>query len=137
MIFNKFCGRDNKLITYRLKTVTYGTASALFLAARTLQQLVLDEQHNYPLALKLKIKVSYYWTDSTIVLSWIRSSSSSFKTFVENRVTELQTVTSPDDWRHVRTDVNPADVNPRSTHHGGIWEATIKSVIYHFVLLPT
>ncbi|XP_062541495.1 uncharacterized protein LOC134209533 [Armigeres subalbatus] len=36
------------LYTYELKTVTYGTASAPFLATRVLQQLAEDEQDNFP-----------------------------------------------------------------------------------------
>ena len=55
-------------------------------------------------ALDMKIDASFYWTDSSIVLCWIR-----FKIFVGNRITEIQTVTCSEDWRHVRTDVNPAD----------------------------
>lgn len=60
-------------------------------------------------ALEMNIQESYYWTDSTIVLSWITSSSSRLKTFVGNRVTEIQSTTDPQQWRHVRTDANPAD----------------------------
>ncbi|XP_058837794.1 uncharacterized protein LOC131693727 [Topomyia yanbarensis] len=37
---------------YELKTVTYGTASAPYLATRVLQQLANDEQQNYPVAAK-------------------------------------------------------------------------------------
>lgn len=36
---------------YKLLTVTYGTAPALYLAQRVLKQLVIDEGSNYPLAL--------------------------------------------------------------------------------------
>ncbi|KAK9746345.1 hypothetical protein QE152_g6151 [Popillia japonica] len=35
---------------YNLNTVTYGTASALFLAIHTLQQVANDESENYPTA---------------------------------------------------------------------------------------
>ena len=42
--------KNEKLIAYRLKTVTYGTTSAPFLASRTLKQLADDEQENFPLA---------------------------------------------------------------------------------------
>ncbi|XP_035207008.1 uncharacterized protein LOC118181886 [Stegodyphus dumicola] len=37
---------------FRLNTVTYGTASAPYLATRALYQLAYDEQNNYPLASK-------------------------------------------------------------------------------------
>ena len=35
-------------ITYQLRTVTYGTASAPFLATRTLMQVALDNPREYP-----------------------------------------------------------------------------------------
>ncbi|GFU34633.1 integrase catalytic domain-containing protein [Trichonephila clavipes] len=35
---------------YRLTTVTYGTSSAPFLSTRTLRQLAIDEEENYPAA---------------------------------------------------------------------------------------
>ncbi|XP_065075025.1 uncharacterized protein LOC135698823 [Ochlerotatus camptorhynchus] len=41
---------DQPMETYRLKTVTYGTASAPFLATRVLTQLANDEGSNFPLA---------------------------------------------------------------------------------------
>ncbi|XP_065088263.1 uncharacterized protein LOC135709795 [Ochlerotatus camptorhynchus] len=41
---------NEKLQTYRLKTVTYGTAPAPYLATRVLNQLAVDEAANYPLA---------------------------------------------------------------------------------------
>nr|CAI5831914.1 unnamed protein product [Callosobruchus analis] len=41
-------------------------------------------------AMKLGIHGVHFWTDSTIVLSWISASSNSWKAFVANRVTEIQ-----------------------------------------------
>ncbi|XP_062556901.1 uncharacterized protein LOC134221731 [Armigeres subalbatus] len=41
---------EEPLQTYELKTVTYGTASAPFLATRVLQQLAEDGQINFPRA---------------------------------------------------------------------------------------
>ncbi|GBN87425.1 hypothetical protein AVEN_214446-1 [Araneus ventricosus] len=41
---------DEKLSVFKLLTVTYGTKCAPYLAARVLQQLLSDEQDNYPLA---------------------------------------------------------------------------------------
>lgn len=42
--------RDLPVNHYRLKTVTYGTACAPYLAIRTLKQLCLDGRNKYPLA---------------------------------------------------------------------------------------
>ncbi|GFX18666.1 integrase catalytic domain-containing protein [Trichonephila clavipes] len=43
-------GLDAEILTYRLKTVTYGLSNASFLAIRTLQQLAKDEKSRFPLA---------------------------------------------------------------------------------------
>lgn len=41
---------------YKLKTVTYRTASAPYLAIRTLQQLAHEEKQNYPNAAKIALR---------------------------------------------------------------------------------
>ncbi|CAK9833693.1 hypothetical protein ANTRET_LOCUS10340 [Anthophora retusa] len=63
----------------------------------------------------IKINKVYFWSDSTIVLSWINSSPHSLKTFVANRVAEIQSVTVASQWRHVPSLDNPADIISRST----------------------
>ncbi|XP_075162846.1 uncharacterized protein LOC142235479 [Haematobia irritans] len=56
---------------------------------------------------------TYYWTDSTIVLNWINSRSSSLHTFVANRIASIQDNTTPEQWRHVSSKDNPADIISR------------------------
>ncbi|XP_075150824.1 uncharacterized protein LOC142224932 [Haematobia irritans] len=58
---------------------------------------------------------TYYWTDSTIVLNWINSRSSSFHTFVANRIASIQDNTTPEQWRHVSSKDNPADIISRGS----------------------
>ncbi|XP_018368747.1 PREDICTED: uncharacterized protein LOC108764844 [Trachymyrmex cornetzi] len=53
------------------------------------------------------------WSDSTIVLAWLKSSSRNFNTFVANRVSEVQQRTTDQEWRHVPTEDNPADLISR------------------------
>ncbi|XP_018359963.1 PREDICTED: uncharacterized protein LOC108759145 [Trachymyrmex cornetzi] len=55
----------------------------------------------------------YLWTDSTITLSWIKSSSYKFATFVSNRIGEIQRLTKIKDWHHISTKHNPADIISR------------------------
>ncbi|GFX07878.1 integrase catalytic domain-containing protein [Trichonephila clavipes] len=43
-------GIGEPIKTYELTIVTYGTASALYLASRTWKQLAMDEANNFPLA---------------------------------------------------------------------------------------
>lgn len=55
----------------------------------------------------------YFWSDSNIVLHWIRMMSRSLKTFVSHKVAEIQELTDVNSWRHVTTDQNPADLVSR------------------------
>ena len=54
-----------------------------------------------------------FWSGSMDVLYWIRGHSRKFKPFVANRVAEIQTLTTPDQWRHVSSRQNPADLLTR------------------------
>jgi len=56
---------------------------------------------------------THLWTDSTIVLQWIKKTPSTWKTFVANRVSEIQQSSSPKMWDHVNTSQNPADLASR------------------------
>lgn len=60
-------------------------------------------------ALYIKIQKKVFWTDSSIVLNWINTPPYKLLTFVANRVSEIQGGTSPDEWKHVPTQDNPAD----------------------------
>ncbi|GFX01764.1 integrase catalytic domain-containing protein [Trichonephila clavipes] len=52
-------GAYEKPVIYRLKTATYGTTSAPFLAIRTLKQLAMDEASRFPLASKVALQDVY------------------------------------------------------------------------------
>lgn len=60
-------------------------------------------------SLNIKIDSVTYWTDSTIVMGWIHTSPHLLQIFVGNRVSQIQTLTDSDFWRHVPTAENPAD----------------------------
>ncbi|XP_011859777.1 PREDICTED: uncharacterized protein LOC105557203 [Vollenhovia emeryi] len=53
------------------------------------------------------------WTDSTIVLAWLAQSPDRWKTFVANRVADVQARLPNVKWRHVATHENPADCASR------------------------
>jgi hypothetical protein len=59
--------------------------------------------------MEIDVKKVILWSDSTIVLSWIKTAPSKFKIFVANRVASIQRKTNDCDWKHVKTDQNPAD----------------------------
>jgi len=65
--------------------------------------------------MSLKFSVSYYWTDSQIVIDYIRNSNRRFPVFVGNRVSKITDHSSPQQWRHVKGVMNPADVVSRGT----------------------
>lgn len=49
------------------------------------------------------------WIDSSVVLAWLSSHPSKWKTFIANRVSDILTITDRDQWSHVRSNDNPAD----------------------------
>ncbi|XP_076030379.1 uncharacterized protein LOC143018675 [Oratosquilla oratoria] len=53
------------------------------------------------------------WTDPKVALSWIKGNPNRWKMFVANRVTEIQTSTSPSNWFHCPGTDNPADLMAR------------------------
>ena len=63
--------------------------------------------------LTLKISKIFYWTDSTVVLKYISNETRRFQRFVANRVAFIRVHSCPEQWRHVPTDCNPADLASR------------------------
>lgn len=51
--------KQHRITPYELTTVTYGTRAAPFLAGRVLNQLILDEGDNYPLAVEPMTRGQY------------------------------------------------------------------------------
>lgn len=75
------------------------------------------------------------WTDSTVVLHWLRKQPCELKTFVANRVASIQTTTDIRIWAHVVSGDNPADLVSRGMgmsefigselwFHGSPWLST-------------
>lgn len=63
--------------------------------------------------LKLENVTTLLWSDSEVVLNWINSPSTAFQTFVANRVASIHEITMTQQWRHVSSQQNPADVLSR------------------------
>ncbi|KAJ8955219.1 hypothetical protein NQ318_000244 [Aromia moschata] len=64
-------------------------------------------------ALNTNVNDIFYWCDSKIVLAWIAAPPNKWKTFVCNRVAEIQRLTNINRWNHVRSHENPADLISR------------------------
>ena len=75
--------------------------------------LALQLANNVAATLKMEKNQISYWTDNLDVLWWIRGCSRKYKTFVANRVGEIQTNSDPERWNHVPTLQNPADLITR------------------------
>ncbi|GBM04347.1 hypothetical protein AVEN_146213-1 [Araneus ventricosus] len=68
----------------------------------------------------------FFWTDSKITLQWIKGSSKRWKSFVSNRVTEIQSLWDTSAWAHCPGKQNPADflsrgVNVEILLNGDLW----------------
>ncbi|GFV69548.1 DUF1758 domain-containing protein [Trichonephila clavipes] len=90
-----------------LKTLTMPRLelSAALLLSRLVKKVV-------PI-LQLPIHKIWMWTDSTIVLAWIKTEPHKLKTFVSNRVAEIQALSKDYHWKHVSSKDNPADLISR------------------------
>ncbi|XP_045450124.1 uncharacterized protein LOC123658876 [Melitaea cinxia] len=88
------------------------------LLARMLRVLILE--------LKIDKSNVYAWTDSTIVLAWLRKTPNNWSTFVANRTAEILTCTNSSQWHHIPSICNPADVasrgiNPIELQQSELW----------------
>lgn len=67
-------------------------------------------------SLRAQVRSTTFWTDSTIVLGWLKMMPSRLQPFVRNRVSDILEITGSCTWRHVPTDQNPADLISRGLH---------------------
>ena len=63
--------------------------------------------------LKLDDCISTFWSDSTSVLLTIKNSTKRFPVFVANRISIIESHSNVTDWRHVPSELNPADLATR------------------------
>ena len=90
----------------RLAPMKAVTIPRLELTAATLAVKVhryVQSELDYPL------NAAFFWTDSVIVLQYIRNDSKRFHTFVANRVALIRENSDPSQWRHIDSRSNPAD----------------------------
>ncbi len=90
-----------------VKAVTIPKAELV--AAHLLAKLIKHVAH----LLKISTDHLFAWTDSMIVLCWLQKPPATLKTFVANRVSDIQEHLTASHWRHVSTTQNPADLLSR------------------------
>ncbi|KMQ86917.1 gag-pol protein, partial [Lasius niger] len=76
--------------------------------------------------MELHIARTHLWSDSTVTLAWIRGHPSRWKTFVANRVADIQRTLPEARWHHVPSEDNPADcatrgLSPRELLRHPLW----------------
>jgi hypothetical protein len=97
---------------------------------------------------KFKINNIFAWSDSIVALTWIKSSPHRWRTFVANRVSDIQDRITPESWNHVKSADNPADCASRGLwptelleHHlwwtGPSWLLTDQSSWPNFSIVPS
>ncbi|XP_038106245.1 uncharacterized protein LOC119766001 [Culex quinquefasciatus] len=62
---------------------------------------------------KFKVSQVVLWTDSQVVLAWLKKSLAKLDVFVRNRVAKILELTAGFIWKYVRSKDNPADIVSR------------------------
>lgn len=75
--------------------------------------------------LNVPVSSTRYWTESSIVLAWLNAESKQWNTFVANRISEIQTLSHPTNWSHVKGCENPADIISRGSSNEDLMNSTL------------
>ena len=97
----RFIAAKSRVAPLKPLTIPRLGLEAAVLATR-LSQSIAEES-------RMQFEKVVLFSDSNIVLSWLRSQAREFKPFVPARVAEIQNNSDPFQWRHVPEELNVAD----------------------------
>ena len=94
-----------------LKPITIPRAElvAALLLAKLIKSIMCD-------GFTFKIKQIFYFTDSEIVLAWLKTEPSLLQTFVCHRVVQILELSNPNQWSHISTKENSSDISSRGAN---------------------
>ncbi|XP_063636012.1 uncharacterized protein LOC134806617 [Cydia splendana] len=95
----------SKIVPIKPTTIPRLELCGALMAARLCNKVVSS--------LTLHFNERRFWCDSTIVLGWLRTPPTNLKSFVRNRVHEIQESTGGHTWSYVPSKDNPADLVSR------------------------
>ena len=73
--------------------------------------------------LDMEIASVIYYTDSKVVLGYIKNDTRRFYVYVANRVQAIRNLSQPDQWEYVESSVNPADQATRGLKPNQLMES--------------
>jgi hypothetical protein len=97
----RFVAARSRVAPLKELTIPRLELQAAVLASR-LGKTVINES-------RLVFEAVVYFSDSRVVLAWIKGQPRSYKPFVSSRISEIQSNSKPDEWLHCPTHLNVAD----------------------------
>ncbi|XP_058827641.1 uncharacterized protein LOC131687569 [Topomyia yanbarensis] len=98
------CGKS-KVVPKAALTIPRKELAAALLLHRLVQKIISSSN--------LLFSAIVLWSDSQVVLAWLKKNPSLLEIFVRNRVCEIISTENQFEWRYVKTSENPADVVSR------------------------
>ena len=97
---------QSKLSPKRLTTIPRLELCAAVFSIHAMKRMLRE--------LTIEVHEIIFYTDNTVVLSYIQNESHRFFTYVANRVQIIRQAWSPEQWKYIDMSVNPADLVTRS-----------------------
>ncbi|XP_066908659.1 uncharacterized protein [Halyomorpha halys] len=95
-----------KLAPIKLMTIPRLELSAALLLCRLFNSC-------HKVITRLELREAHFFTDSNVVLGWLRTPTERMNAFVAHRVVQILEITDRSQWGHVKSEENPADCSSR------------------------